>query len=89
MDTVLPFGYTSVYSVSSVQFCFVKNDDNYKVAPEFAASEIILSKLQIKAFVFFNLISKDKYMYLFSCDSLHTVTEVSNILAWCKYSSRI
>ena len=38
---------------------FIKNDNNYKVAPELAVSEIILSELQIKAFVFSNLIPKD------------------------------
>ena len=42
-NAVFSFGYTSVYSASSVQFNFVKNDDNYKVAPELALSEIILS----------------------------------------------
>ena len=51
-NAVFSFGYTSVYSASSVQFNFVKKDDNYKVAPELAVSEIILSELQIKAFVF-------------------------------------
>ena len=51
-NAVFSFGYTIVYSASSVQFNFVKNDDNYKVAPELAVSEIILSELQIKAFVF-------------------------------------
>ena len=49
---LFPFGYTSVYSASSVQFNFVRNDDNYKLAPELAVSEIILSELQIKVFVF-------------------------------------
>ena len=62
-DAVFSFRYASAYSTSSVQFYFVKNDDNYKVAPELAVSEIILSELQIKAFVFSNLISKDKYMH--------------------------
>ena len=62
-NAVLPFGYTNVYSASSVQFYFVKNDNNYKVAPELAVSEIILSELQIKAFVFSNLIPKDQYMH--------------------------
>ena len=57
------FGYTSVYLASSVQFYFVKNDDNYKVAPELAVSEIILSELQIKAFVFSNFIPKDQYIH--------------------------
>ena len=51
----------NVYSASSIQFYFVKTDDNYKVAPELAVSEIILCKLQIKAFVFSNLILKDQY----------------------------
>ena len=51
-NAVVPFGYTSVYSASSVQFYFLKNDDNYKVAPELTVSEIILSDLQIKAFFF-------------------------------------
>ena len=62
-DAVFPFGYTSVYSASFVQFYFVKNDNNYKVAPEYAVSEIILGQLQIKAFVFSNLIPKDQYIY--------------------------
>ena len=62
-NAVVPFGYTSVYSASSVQFYFLKNDDNYKVAPELTVSEIILSDLQIKAFFFSNLISKDQYMH--------------------------
>ena len=53
-NAVFPFGYRGVYSASSVQFNFVKNDDNYKVAPELAVSEIIVSELQIKAFVFSN-----------------------------------
>ena len=57
------FGYTSVYSASSVQFNFVKNDDNDKVAPELAVSEKFLSELQIKAFAFSNLIPKDQYMH--------------------------
>ena len=35
-NAVFPFGYTSVYSTLSVQFNFVENDDNYKVAPELA-----------------------------------------------------
>ena len=83
-NAVLPFGYTSVYSASSAQFYFVKNDDSYKVAPELVVSVIISSELQIKAFVFSNLIPKDQYMHLLSCGSLQTVTEVSNILAWCK-----
>ena len=61
-NAVFFFGYTSVYSASSVQFIFVQNDDNYKVALELAVSEIILSELQVKAFVFFNLIPKDQYM---------------------------
>ena len=87
-NAVLPFGYTSGYSASSVLFYYVKNDNNYKVAPELAVSEIILSELQIKAFVFSNLIPKHHYMHLLSCGSLQIVTEVSNILAWCKYSQR-
>ena len=62
-NAVFSFGYTSVYSASSVQFNFVKNDDNYKVAPELTVSEIILSELQIKAFLFSNLIPKDQYMH--------------------------
>ena len=85
-NAVLPFGYISIYSASSVWFYLVKNDDNYKVAPELSVSEIILSELQIKAFVFSNLIPKHQYIYLLLCGSLQTVTEVSNILAWCKYS---
>ena len=52
-NAVLTFGYTSVYSASSVEFYFVKNDDNYKVVSELAVCEIILSELQIKAFCFF------------------------------------
>ena len=39
-NAVFSFGYTSVYSALSVQFYFVKNDDNYKVAQELAVSEI-------------------------------------------------
>ena len=62
-NAVFSFGYTNVYSASSVQFNFVKNDVNYKVAPELAMSEIILSELQIKAFLFSNLITKDQYMH--------------------------
>ena len=62
-NAIFPFGYTSAYSASTVQFYFVNNDDNYKAAPELAVSEIILSELQIKAFVFSNLIPKDQYMY--------------------------
>ena len=58
-NAVLSSGYTSVYSASFVQFYFVKNDDSYKVAPELAVSVIISSELQIKAFVFSNLIPKD------------------------------
>ena len=61
-NAVFSFGYTSVYLASSVQFNFVKND-NYKVVPELAVSEIILSELQIKAFVFSNWIPKDQYMH--------------------------
>ena len=53
-NAVFSFGYTCVYSASSVQFNFVRNDDNYKVAPEHVVSEIILSELQIKTFVFSN-----------------------------------
>ena len=52
-NTVLIFGYTNVYLASFVHFYFVKKEDNYKVAPELAVSEIILSELQIKAFYFF------------------------------------
>ena len=62
------FGYTSVYSASSVQFYFVKNDDNYKVAPELAMSEIILSELQIEAFVFLTWFQKINI-----CISFHVV----------------
>ena len=62
-NAVFSFGYTSVYSASFVHFNFVKNDDNYKVPPELTVSEIILSELQIKAFVFSNLIPKDQYMH--------------------------
>ena len=58
-NAVLSSGCTSVYSASFVQFYFVKNDDSYKVAPELAVSVIISSELQIKAFVFSNLIPKD------------------------------
>ena len=68
------------YSAPSVQFYFVKNHDNCKVAPELVVSKIILSEQQIKAFVFSNLIPKDQYRHLLSCGSLQTVTEVSNIL---------
>ena len=39
-NAVFSFGYTSVYSTSSVQFYFVKNDDNYKVAQKLAVCEI-------------------------------------------------
>ena len=83
-NAVLSFVYISVFSASSVQFYFVKNDDNYKATPELAVSEIIFSELQIKAFAVSNLKPKDQYMHLLSCASLQTVTEVSNILAWCK-----
>ena len=62
-NAVFAFGYTRVYLASSVQFYFVKNNYNYKVAPELAVSEIILNELQIKAFVFSNLIPKDQYMH--------------------------
>ena len=62
-NAVFPFEYTRVYLASSVQFYFVKNNYNYKVAPELAVSEIILNELQIKAFVFSNLIPKDQYMH--------------------------
>ena len=62
-NAAFSFGYTSVCSASSVQFNFVENDDNYKVAPVLAVSEIILTELQIKAFVFSNLIRKDQYMH--------------------------
>ena len=62
-NAVFSFGYTNVYPASSVQFYFVKNDDNYKVAPEFAVSERILCELQIEAFVFSNLIPKDQCMH--------------------------
>ena len=51
-NAVLPYVYTSVCLASSIQLYFVKNHDNYKVAPELAVSEISLSELQIKAFVF-------------------------------------
>ena len=67
-NAVFSLGYTTVYLASSVQFYFVKNDDNYKVAPELAVSEIILSELQIEAFVFSNLIPKDNI-----CISFHVV----------------
>ena len=52
-NAALPFGYTSVYSAPSVQFYFVKNDDNCKVASKLAVSKIILSEQQIKALFFF------------------------------------
>ena len=43
-NAVFLFGYTSVYLASSVQFYFVENDDNYKIAPELPVSEIILNQ---------------------------------------------
>ena len=72
-NAAFPFRYTSVYSAPFVEFYFVKNDDNCKVAPELTVSKIILCEQQIKAFVFSNLIAKDQYMHFafmwFTADS--------------------
>ena len=40
---------TQVFIDPFVQFYYVKNDGNCKVAPELAVSKIILSEQQIKA----------------------------------------
>ena len=50
-NAVFPFGYTSVYSAPFVQFYFVKNDDNCKVAPELTVFKIILSKSKLLFFL--------------------------------------
>ena len=40
-NVIFLIGCTCFYSASSVQFNFVENDDNYKIAPELVVSEII------------------------------------------------
>ena len=62
-NKVFSFGYTSVYSAPFVQFYYVKNDDNCKVAPELTMSKLILHEQQIKVFVFSNLMPKDQYIH--------------------------
>ena len=86
-NVAFPSGYIVVNAPLNTQFHFITSTANEDLAPKLNASVIINRQLQIKVFILGNKISNEQYMHLLTSKSLQTVTQLANILAWCKAAS--
>ena len=68
----------------SIQFHYICCSDGIDTVPSLMASIIIREDLSLDAFVNSVLLPKEMYKHLMTKDSVSTLTETSNVIAFCK-----
>ena len=80
----MPSGYIKVERNNCVEFHYISNSEDESTAPSLNASIIVRENLSVTAFVSSILLSKSAYNHLMKSENVTNVTEVCNILAFCK-----
>ena len=83
-DEMLPNGYLLVIKDHRVQFHYVDSSAGENSAPSLLVSMVVIEQLNIKAFVHSTLFPFSQYAHLLPDDSLKRISEILNILAFCK-----
>ena len=82
---ILPSGYFKLLKDDAVEFyCISKSYTDISSAPKLIASIIITENLLTSAYVDSVYLAEKMYEHLLSSVSVSTLTEVSNMLAFCK-----
>ena len=68
----------------SIQFHYICCSDGIDTVPSLMASIIIREDLSLDAFVNSVLLPKEMYKHLMTKDRVSTLTEISNVIAFCK-----
>ena len=80
----IPSGYLKVVEEHNVKFINVQWSDDKLIAPKILASVTVSEELDTNAYAASLPLSKSLYKHLLSNDKICTVTELCNILAFCK-----
>ena len=81
---VLPSGYVTVMKDKVVEFRNIALLPDETTAPKLLTSIIVTDNLKVKAFVTSVLVPPKLYKYLQQSASLKSLSELANILAFCK-----
>ena len=81
---ILPTGYYTCLKQYSVEFYNVQWIDSSLIAPKMRVCETISKALELLVYVNDAPVVKNSYGHVLKADKLTTVTELSNILAFCK-----
>ena len=80
----LPVDIITVEKEQTVEFHYIYNSNSSSIAPILRASILIEKSMCINAFVDHVLLPKSMYKHLMKFDKINTLTEVCNIVAFCK-----
>ena len=80
----LPVDIITVEKEQTVEFHYIYNSNSSSIAPILRASILIEESMCINAFVDHVLLPKSMYKHLMKFDKINTLTEVCNIVAFCK-----
>ena len=80
----LPTGYSACLNQDSVEFYYVQRNDSDLIAPKIGVCLTISKALELLVYVKNALVVKSSYGHVSKADKLTTVTELTNILAFCK-----
>lgn len=80
----LPSGYVTVICDENIFFHYISCPTNSSCAPTLLASVIVSKDLSVKAFIHSVLLPSEQYLHLLPYRSLKRISEILNILAFCK-----
>ena len=80
----IPSGYLKVVEEHNVKFINVQWSDDKLIAPKLLARVTVSEELDANAYAASLPLSKSLYKHLLSNDKICTMTELYNILAFCK-----
>ena len=81
---ILPSGFISVSGINCMYFHYIKQYDDLTMAPSLLASVFDDVNLDIKVFIFSKLMPNAFYSHLLLLPTLHSTSELKNILSLCK-----
>ena len=83
---ILPSGFISVLGINCMYFHYIKQYDDLTMAPSLLASVLDDVNLDIKVFIFSKLLPNAFYTHLLLLPTLHSTSELKNILSLCDSS---
>ena len=80
----MPSDIIQVEKQRLISFYYTCSDDDFNTDPSLMASVVVHEDMTVKAFVDSTFLQRKMYGHLMELDTISRMTEVSNILAFCK-----